>query len=69
MSQTQAATIDRKPIEKKDAPEAGQGSMEERIRIRAYELYQSRGGEEGDPDADWYQAEAELVGAPEQTDH
>lgn len=30
------------------------------IRIRAYELYEKRDGAPGDPESDWYQAEAEL---------
>lgn len=35
--------------------------MEERIRIRAYELYEKRGRREGSALADWLQAEAELA--------
>ena len=37
--------------------------LEERIRARAYELYEQRQGEPGDPDDDWYRAEAEINGA------
>ncbi|HSP16342.1 MAG TPA: DUF2934 domain-containing protein [Thermoanaerobaculia bacterium] len=37
-------------------------SLEERIRIRAYELYEERKGEAGDPDGDWYRAEQEVRG-------
>ena len=33
---------------------------EEQIRRRAYEIYCARGCRAGDPDHDWYQAEAEL---------
>ena len=35
--------------------------MEERIRIRAYELYEKRGRRDGSALADWLQAEAELA--------
>lgn len=34
----------------------------DRIRARAYELYEKRGGAPGDPESDWYQAEAEIKG-------
>ncbi len=37
-------------------------SIQDRIRIRAYELYEARKGAPGDPEGDWYQAEAEIVG-------
>lgn len=33
---------------------------EEKIRLRAYELYQKRQGNPGDPESDWFRAEAEL---------
>jgi hypothetical protein len=33
---------------------------EEQIRLRAYELYQRRQGNPGDPQSDWFRAEAEL---------
>lgn len=35
-------------------------SQEERIRIRAYELYLRRGGRGGSPEQDWLQAVAEI---------
>ena len=35
-------------------------SVQDRIRIRAYELYQARNGGPGDPEDDWYRAEAEV---------
>lgn len=35
-------------------------SIEERIRIRAYELYLRRGGRNGSPEQDWFQATAEV---------
>jgi DNA relaxase NicK len=34
--------------------------MEERIRQRAYELYEERGREEGHAEEDWLRAEAEV---------
>jgi len=33
---------------------------EERIRVRAYELYEKRSGDTGDGENDWYRAEAEI---------
>ncbi len=35
--------------------------LEERIRLRAYELYENRGKRDGSALADWLQAEAELA--------
>jgi hypothetical protein len=37
-------------------------ALEERIRLRAYELYEARGREHGHDREDWLQAEAEIVG-------
>ena len=37
-------------------------SMEEQIRIRAYELYLRRGGRGGSPEQDWFQAMQEIYG-------
>ena len=37
---------------------------EERVRMRAYELYQARNGAPGDPDGDWFRAIAEIDGKP-----
>ena len=34
--------------------------LEEQIRVRAYEIYESRGRQEGSHESDWYAAEAEL---------
>ena len=39
-------------------------SVEERIRQRAYELYEQRGRHDGAADQDWLRAEAELRSAP-----
>jgi hypothetical protein len=36
--------------------------LEARIRQRAHELYQQRGGEGGDAVEDWLQAEREILG-------
>jgi hypothetical protein len=36
--------------------------MEERIRLRAHEIYLQRGGEDGSELDDWLQAEQELLG-------
>lgn len=35
--------------------------VQEMIRLRAYEIFQMRDGEAGDPDQDWYDAEAEVL--------
>jgi hypothetical protein len=40
--------------------------MEERIRLRAHELYISRGNESGSELDDWLQAEDELLAAQEE---
>jgi hypothetical protein len=34
---------------------------EDRIRVRAYELYQSRGREPGQDEQDWLRAEREIL--------
>jgi hypothetical protein len=44
-----------------DTPKDAQAIGEDRIRMRAYELYQKRKGEAGDAESDWYQAEAEIA--------
>ncbi len=38
------------------------GNLEDRIRARAYELFQHRNGQNGSPESDWCQAEAEVLG-------
>ena len=35
-------------------------SLEERVRIRAFELYLRRGGRGGSPEQDWFQAMSEI---------
>lgn len=41
-------------------PSASAQATEDRIRMRAYELYEARNGGPGDADGDWYRAELEL---------
>jgi len=36
--------------------------LDERIRRRAHELYQARGGQDGNDTEDWLQAEREILG-------
>ncbi len=33
---------------------------EKRVRLRAYQIYQSRGKQDGHAEADWFRAEAEV---------
>ncbi len=33
---------------------------EERVRLRAYQIYQSRGREDGHAEEDWFRAEADV---------
>jgi DUF2934 family protein len=42
------------------------GDIEERIRQRAYDLYEQRGRAEGSALKDWLQAETEMLGAQKQ---
>lgn len=43
------------------APEAmATPNLEEKIRVRAYELYLQRRGQGGSPEQDWLQAAAEI---------
>lgn len=44
----------------RDSPVAQAPVDDERIRFRAYELYEKRNGGAGDAESDWYEAEAEL---------
>ena len=43
--------------------------LEERVRLRAYELYVQRGNESGSEFEDWLQAEEEIQTAEEQKRH
>ncbi|HWC96167.1 MAG TPA: DUF2934 domain-containing protein [Candidatus Sulfopaludibacter sp.] len=38
-------------------------SLEERIRVRAHEIYLQRAGQEGSEIDDWLRAEMEITGA------
>jgi len=40
-------------------------NLEERVRQRAYELFQERGGKDGYAEQDWLRAEAEILGHSE----
>jgi hypothetical protein len=56
------------PTSKKTQPPihaAAEADLEERIRIRAYELYEARGREDGHDVEDWLEAEAEITGRTE----
>jgi len=44
---------------------AAEADREEQIRLRAYELYLARGGEDGHDVEDWLEAEAEITGGTE----
>ena len=75
MSQTQLQRTEskeqpqsREPEQQQPAPAAEQ-ALEARIRIRAYQLFEMREGAPGDPEDDWYRAEAEIIGKPGETDH
>jgi hypothetical protein len=43
-------------------PTPSTNNVHERIRARAYEIYVERGGQHGFDQADWLQAEAEILG-------
>jgi hypothetical protein len=42
-------------------------SLEEKIRVRAYELYLQRGGNGGSPEHDWLRAVEEICGEQQRT--
>ncbi len=48
------------------AAETEKPTLEERIRLRAYELYVHRGNESGSEIEDWLQAEEEILSSEEQ---
>lgn len=52
-----------KPLLPRPLPDgvAGGEDPAERIRRRAYEIYQARRGGPGDPESDWMQAEREIA--------
>jgi hypothetical protein len=55
-----AATTAAKPKKTKEVAMAQ--PVEEKIRMRAYELYLQRHGQGGSPEQDWFQAAAEIYG-------
>lgn len=58
---TSVTPINRKPeVKELRKSSNGNGSLEEEIRRRAYELFQERGGEHGRHHEDWLRAEAEV---------
>jgi Protein of unknown function (DUF2934) len=44
-------------------PNEADAEIDEQIRQRAYELYQERGGMDGDPTDDWLQAKENVLGS------
>jgi len=50
------------PAKRSDLPRTmpNPTALEEQIRLRAYELYEARGREDGHEFDDWLQAEAEI---------
>jgi hypothetical protein len=54
------------PLVKAAAAAAAQLPLEERVQMRAYELYVLRGNESGSEMDDWLQAEDEIRDAEEQ---
>lgn len=58
---TRTATTSQSPRRETTRP-AAQPVGEDRIRARAYELYEKRKDAPGDAESDWYRAEAELEG-------
>ena len=40
---------------------SGQGELESKIRLRAYQLYEQRGFSDGDAERDWFEAEREVL--------
>ena len=58
--------MSRPPRAKAAAASTEQFPLEERVRMRAYELYVLRGNESGSEMDDWQQAEDEIRTAEEQ---
>jgi len=48
-------------------PQIETPSLEERIRLRAFELYVERGNQSGSEFDDWLQAEEEILRSQEET--
>ena len=51
-----------RPKQEVDSAIVASPSLEEKVRIRAYELYLQRGGNGGSPEQDWFQAVREVHG-------
>ena len=51
-----------KPKQEVDTAVVASPSLEEKVRIRAYELYLQRGANGGSPEQDWFRAVAEVYG-------
>lgn len=52
----------REPDSAELGEQTGRDGEDENVRRRAYEIYLSRDGAAGDPDADWLTAEREIRG-------
>jgi hypothetical protein len=57
------ATATRIPMKIQSVVNELESDIQERIRARAYQLFQERGGEPGHDVEDWLQAEAEILGS------
>ena len=51
-----------RPKQEVDTQVVTSPSLEEKVRIRAYELYLMRDGNGGSPEQDWFQAVREVYG-------
>jgi hypothetical protein len=49
------------PITRQETPEGGVRPDPERVAHRAYERFQSRGGDHGRDQDDWFEAERSLI--------
>lgn len=65
MAKTAISKIEPTPAENAELPtdQTRSGPTHEEIAVRAYHIYLERGIVEGDPQADWLQAERELTEA------
>jgi hypothetical protein len=55
------AKVIAKPAKQQDEVAAAP-NLEEKVRVRAYELYLQRKGQGGSPEQDWLQAVSEVYG-------
>ncbi len=60
MSKTLAIQSPSQPLQKRTMDELSE-NLQERIRQRAYELYEARGCTPGHQEEDWYSAETEIL--------